>query len=72
MLLNRGTSTSSDQGVGDRCGANLGPAACGLCCLKEREPGGALDREHWRDAGADGFSVGYAINRKILVIRCFL
>lgn len=54
VLLNRGTSTSSDQGVDDRCGANLGPAACGLYCLKERE--------HWRDAGADGFSVGYTIH----------
>lgn len=39
VLLNRGTS--NNQGVDDRCGANLGPAACGLCCLKEREPAGS-------------------------------
>lgn len=59
VLSNRGTSKSgdSDQGVVDRCGANLGPAACRLCCLEKREPG-----ERWTDAGADGFSVGYAIN----------
>ena len=63
-VLNRGTSKSgdSDQGVDDRCGADLGPAACQLCCLKEREPGGAMDRSTGAMLELKSFSVGYGIN----------